>query len=60
MSFRHSRGDDGTSRDGQKTYGSVFGMIFLGVVGPTLVVDRQWIATKINTKKRKTSKKSLK
>ncbi len=60
MSFRHSRGDYGTSRNGQKTFHRFLGTIFFGGVGGTLVVEGQWLATGKNTKNRKNSKKSAK
>jgi hypothetical protein len=44
LSFRHSRGDYGTVRNGQKTYGSVIGTIFFGGVGSSLAVEGQWVA----------------
>jgi hypothetical protein len=60
LSFRHSRGDYGTSRNGQKTYGSVFGMIFLGEAGSLLVAEDQCLATGKITIKWKNAKKSAK
>jgi hypothetical protein len=60
LSFRHSCGNYGTTRKGQKTYGSVFGMIFFGGVGPRLVVGRQWLATQKIAKNRKNAKKNAK
>jgi hypothetical protein len=60
MSFRQSRADYGTSRNGQKTYGSVFGMIFLEGLGAALVVERQWLAAEKIPKNMENTKKSAK
>jgi hypothetical protein len=60
LSFRPSCGDYGTSRNGQKTYGSVFGMIFFGGAESRLVIERQWIMTEKIPKNRKNAKKSAK
>jgi hypothetical protein len=57
---RPSRGHLSTSRDGQKTYGSVFGMIFLGGVGRLLVAENQQLAAWKITKNSKNTKKSAK
>jgi hypothetical protein len=57
---RPSWGDDGTGRNGPKTYGSVFGTIFLGGVGSALMVERQWVAMEKVPGNRKNTKKSAK
>jgi hypothetical protein len=60
LSFRQSCGDYGTVRNGQKTYGSVFGMIFLGGAGAALVARKQRVATEKIPKNWKNAKKSAK
>jgi hypothetical protein len=60
LSFRHTRGDYGISRNGQKTYGSVLGTIFFGGVGSLLAAVNQQLATEKIQKNRKNAKKSVK
>jgi hypothetical protein len=56
----HSRDNYRTSRNEHKTYGSVFGTIFLGGVGSPLVIETQRLATQKVPKKRENAKKSAK
>jgi hypothetical protein len=58
--FFRSWANYGTSRNGQKTYGSVFGMIFFGGAGSPLVIERQWLTRGKITKNLKNAKKSAK
>jgi hypothetical protein len=58
--FFRSCGDYGTYGNEQKTYGSVFGMIFFGGAGPPLVAENQWLATEKIPKTGKNAKKSAK
>jgi hypothetical protein len=58
--FFCSCSDHGTSGNGQKTYGSVFGMIFFGEVESLLVIERQRLATVETPKNRKNAKKGAK
>jgi hypothetical protein len=58
--FQLSRGDYGTSRKGQKTYGSVLGTIFFGGVGSPHIVERQLLAMEKIPKNRKNACKSAK
>jgi hypothetical protein len=52
--------DYGISGSGQKTYGSVFGMIFFGGAGPPLVAHKEPLATRKIHKNGKNTKKSAK
>jgi hypothetical protein len=60
LMVRPSRHHLSTSRNGQKTYGSVFGMIFFGGVGSLLVTENQQLAAGKIPKNRKNTKKSAK
>jgi len=60
LSFRHSRGDYGTSRNNHKTFHRFLGTIFLGEIGSPHVTENQQLASGKIPKSWKNAKKSAK